>query len=185
MDFSETIEIKVFDSSSPVHTPARSPGPGSPVPTPGSSGDHTSPASTMTIDSFFFAYFWDVPAALDQIRDAVRERRTTTDSVGVSWGAGGVLDTTTTGNAYFGYHPTATTTTTTATAQVMWNDHQYQRCRVRRRCSRFHLSFDRFRLYLHLTRQGLFRIRGRGKKEYGRGKRRALVEDSEKKSLHI
>ncbi|KAJ3786365.1 glycosyltransferase family 1 protein [Lentinula aff. detonsa] len=64
LDFSETIEVKVYDKE----------------------------AQELSIDSFFFAYFRDLPAALDQIRDAVRCRRTkgeTTHSV---------LDTTTTRN---------------------------------------------------------------------------------------
>ena len=46
MDFSETIEVKVFDQE-----------------------EHYS------VDSYFFAYFPDMPAALDQIRDAVRAYR--------------------------------------------------------------------------------------------------------------
>ncbi|RDB29507.1 Sterol 3-beta-glucosyltransferase [Hypsizygus marmoreus] len=47
MDFSETIEVKVFDKE-----------------------EH------FSIDSYFFAYFHDIHAALDQIRDAVRTYRT-------------------------------------------------------------------------------------------------------------
>jgi len=47
MDFSETIEVKVVDKE-----------------------DH------FAIDSYFFAYFHDLPGALDQIRDAVRTYRT-------------------------------------------------------------------------------------------------------------
>ena len=47
MDFSETIEVKVVDKE-----------------------DH------FAIDSYFFAYFRDIPGALDQIRDAVRTYRT-------------------------------------------------------------------------------------------------------------
>jgi sterol 3beta-glucosyltransferase len=46
MDFSETIEVKVFDKE-----------------------EH------FSVDSYFFAYFHDIPAALDQIRDAVRAYR--------------------------------------------------------------------------------------------------------------
>jgi sterol 3beta-glucosyltransferase len=46
MDFSETIEVKVFDK-----------------------GEH------LSVDSYFFAYFHDLPGALDQIRDAVRAHR--------------------------------------------------------------------------------------------------------------
>jgi sterol 3beta-glucosyltransferase len=46
MDFSETIEVKVFDKE-----------------------EH------FSVDSYFFAYFPDMPAALDQIRDAVRAYR--------------------------------------------------------------------------------------------------------------
>ncbi|KAJ4476628.1 glycosyltransferase family 1 protein [Lentinula aciculospora] len=64
LDFSETIEVKVYDKE----------------------------AQELSIDSFFFAYFRDLSAALDQIRDAVRCRRTegeTTHSV---------LDTTATRN---------------------------------------------------------------------------------------
>ena len=47
MDFSETIEVKVFDKEEP-----------------------------FSVDSYFFAYFQDLPVALDQIRDAVRAYRT-------------------------------------------------------------------------------------------------------------
>ncbi|KAI0639100.1 hypothetical protein C8Q77DRAFT_1045127 [Trametes polyzona] len=47
MEFSETIEIKVQDRS-----------------------------SDLALDSYFFAYFNDLPAALEQIRDAVRAYRT-------------------------------------------------------------------------------------------------------------
>ncbi|KAI0651552.1 hypothetical protein C8Q79DRAFT_43404 [Trametes meyenii] len=47
MDFSETIEIKVQDRS-----------------------------SDLALDSYFFAYFNDLPGALEQIRDAVRAYRT-------------------------------------------------------------------------------------------------------------
>ncbi|KAJ7124733.1 glycosyltransferase family 1 protein [Mycena crocata] len=46
MDFSETIEVKVFDKE-----------------------EH------FSVDSYFFAYFHDLPSALDQIRDAVRAHR--------------------------------------------------------------------------------------------------------------
>ncbi|KAF8078251.1 glycosyltransferase family 1 protein [Lyophyllum atratum] len=46
MDFSETIEVKVFDKE-----------------------EH------FSVDSYFFAYFHDIPGALDQIRDAVRAHR--------------------------------------------------------------------------------------------------------------
>ncbi|KAK7064572.1 sterol 3-beta-glucosyltransferase [Favolaschia claudopus] len=46
MDFSETIEVKVFDKD-----------------------EH------FSIDSYFFAYFHDLSSALDQIRDAVRTHR--------------------------------------------------------------------------------------------------------------
>jgi sterol 3beta-glucosyltransferase len=46
MDFSETIEVKVFDKEEP-----------------------------FSVDSYFFAYFHDLSAALDQIRDAVRMYR--------------------------------------------------------------------------------------------------------------
>jgi sterol 3beta-glucosyltransferase len=46
MDFSETIEIKVFDKE-----------------------EH------FSVDSYFFAYFQDLPSALDQIRDTVRAYR--------------------------------------------------------------------------------------------------------------
>ncbi|KAJ4489644.1 glycosyltransferase family 1 protein [Lentinula edodes] len=49
LDFSETIEVKVYDKEA---------------------------QEQFSIDSFFFAYFRDLPAALDQIRDAVRCRRT-------------------------------------------------------------------------------------------------------------
>jgi len=43
MDFSESIEVKVFDK-----------------------------AEHFSVDSYFFAYFHDIPGALEQIRDAVR-----------------------------------------------------------------------------------------------------------------
>ncbi|KAI5827594.1 glycosyltransferase family 1 protein [Schizophyllum commune Tattone D] len=46
MDFSETIEVKVVDKD-----------------------------DSYSVDSYFFAYFHDLPAALDQIRDAVRVYR--------------------------------------------------------------------------------------------------------------
>lgn len=46
MDFSETIEVKVFDKE-----------------------EH------FSVDSYFFAYFHDLASALDQIRDAVRAHR--------------------------------------------------------------------------------------------------------------
>lgn len=46
MDFSETIEVKVVDKE-----------------------------EAFSVDSYFFAYFHDLPDALDQIRDAVRENR--------------------------------------------------------------------------------------------------------------
>ncbi|KAK7468549.1 Sterol 3-beta-glucosyltransferase [Stygiomarasmius scandens] len=49
MDFSETIEVKVYDKEASDH---------------------------YSVDSFFFAYFHDLPTALDQIRDAVRSQRT-------------------------------------------------------------------------------------------------------------
>ncbi|KAF9478691.1 glycosyltransferase family 1 protein [Pholiota conissans] len=46
MDFSETIEVKVVDKE-----------------------------DNFSVDSYFFAYFHDLPGALDQIRDAVRTHR--------------------------------------------------------------------------------------------------------------
>ena len=46
MDFSETIEVKVLDKE-----------------------------EGLSVDSYFFAYFHDLPDALDQIRDAVRANR--------------------------------------------------------------------------------------------------------------
>jgi len=46
MDFSETIEVKVVDKE-----------------------------DNLAVDSYFFAYFHDLPGALDQIRDAVRNYR--------------------------------------------------------------------------------------------------------------
>lgn len=52
MDFSETIEVKVFEKD-----------------------EH------FSLDSYFFAYFHDIPGALDQIRDAVREHRTQPERV--------------------------------------------------------------------------------------------------------
>ncbi|KAG5653494.1 hypothetical protein H0H81_012703 [Sphagnurus paluster] len=62
MDFSETIEVKVFDKE-----------------------EH------FSVDSYFFAYFHDIPAALEQIRDAVRTHRTQPDK---SIASQTVLDTT-------------------------------------------------------------------------------------------
>lgn len=50
MDFSETIEVKVFDKE-----------------------EH------FSVDSYFFAYFHDLAGALDQIRDAVRTHRNIPD----------------------------------------------------------------------------------------------------------
>lgn len=47
MDFSETIEVKVVDKD-----------------------------DQFSVDSYFFAYFHDLPAALEQIRDAIRTHRT-------------------------------------------------------------------------------------------------------------
>lgn len=49
MDFSETIEVKVYDKNE---------------------------GELFAMDSYFFAYFHDLSAALDQIRDAVRTYRT-------------------------------------------------------------------------------------------------------------
>ncbi|RXW23861.1 hypothetical protein EST38_g2016 [Candolleomyces aberdarensis] len=46
MDFSETIEVKVFDKD-----------------------------DQFSVDSYFFAYFHDLPTALEQIRDAIRTHR--------------------------------------------------------------------------------------------------------------
>lgn len=67
MDFSETIEVKVFDKNSPEQSP---------------------------VDSYFFAYFHDLPSALDQIREAARTHRTLEE--GKAQSPKGVLDTTTT-----------------------------------------------------------------------------------------
>ncbi|KAG5648261.1 hypothetical protein DXG03_006219 [Asterophora parasitica] len=53
MDFSETIEVKVFDKE-----------------------EH------FSVDSYFFAYFHDLPGALEQIRDAVRANRIHPDRSG-------------------------------------------------------------------------------------------------------
>lgn len=64
MDFSETIEVKVVDKE-----------------------DH------FAIDSYFFAYFHDLPGALDQIRGAVRSYRTSRDLPGNVYHPA-VLDTT-------------------------------------------------------------------------------------------
>lgn len=69
MDFSETIEIKVFDKNSLEQSP---------------------------VDSYFFAYFHDLPSALDQIRDAARTYRTIELEEGKAQSPKGVLDTTTT-----------------------------------------------------------------------------------------
>ncbi|KAF9270570.1 hypothetical protein L218DRAFT_952672 [Marasmius fiardii PR-910] len=49
MDFSETIEIKVYDKEASDH---------------------------FSVDSYFFAYFHDISGALEQIRDSVRLQRT-------------------------------------------------------------------------------------------------------------
>ncbi|KAK7058363.1 Sterol 3-beta-glucosyltransferase [Paramarasmius palmivorus] len=49
MDFSETIEVKVYDKEASDH---------------------------FSVDSYFFAYFHDISGALEQIRDAVRAQRT-------------------------------------------------------------------------------------------------------------
>lgn len=64
MDFSETIEVKVFDKE-----------------------------PHFVMDSYFFAYFHELSTALDQIRDAVRAHRTTVDEGGHKH-THGVLDTT-------------------------------------------------------------------------------------------
>jgi sterol 3beta-glucosyltransferase len=61
MDFSETIEVKVLEKE-----------------------EH------FSVDSYFFAYFHNLPMALDQIRDAVRTYRTLPEKAP----AHGVLDTT-------------------------------------------------------------------------------------------
>ncbi|KAG1826254.1 uncharacterized protein BJ212DRAFT_335509 [Suillus subaureus] len=61
IDFSETIEVKVFD------------------------GEHS------TTDSYFFAYFQDLPVALEHIRDAVRSHRSSVISSPLA-----LLDTTST-----------------------------------------------------------------------------------------
>ncbi|KAG6844274.1 hypothetical protein H0H87_008223 [Tephrocybe sp. NHM501043] len=53
MDFSETIEVKVFDKD-----------------------------EDSSIDSYFFAYFHDIPGALEQIRDVVRQCRNQPDRPG-------------------------------------------------------------------------------------------------------
>ncbi|KNZ79620.1 Sterol 3-beta-glucosyltransferase [Termitomyces sp. J132] len=50
MDFSETIEVKVFDKD-----------------------------EDSSVDSYFFAYFHDIPGALEHIRDAVRDYRNQPD----------------------------------------------------------------------------------------------------------
>lgn len=52
MDFSETIEIKVLDKEA---------------------------SGLLSVDSYFFAYFHDLSSALDQIRDAVRTHRASTE----------------------------------------------------------------------------------------------------------
>lgn len=61
MDFSETIEIKVMDR-----------------------------VETYSVDSYFFAYFYDLPAALEQIRDAVRASR----NIAIGSSPSPVIDTT-------------------------------------------------------------------------------------------
>ena len=63
MDFSESIEVKVLDRDA---------------------------QDASSIDSYFFSYFHDLPSALDQIRDAVRTHRLSSDVVQ----AEEVLDTT-------------------------------------------------------------------------------------------
>lgn len=55
MDFSDTIEVKVVDKE-----------------------------PHFAVDSYFFAYFHDLPGALDQIRDAVRVHRTIVDETGTA-----------------------------------------------------------------------------------------------------
>ncbi|KAG6891077.1 hypothetical protein C0995_014166 [Termitomyces sp. Mi166 len=62
MDFSETIEVKVFDKD-----------------------------EDSSIDSYFFAYFHDLPGALEHIRDAVRDHRNQPDRPNIP---ATVLDTT-------------------------------------------------------------------------------------------
>ncbi|KAJ7596717.1 glycosyltransferase family 1 protein [Mycena floridula] len=64
MDFSETIEVKVVDKE-----------------------------PHFALDSYFFAYFHDLPSALDEIREAVRSHRTIVDESGVTHSQG-VMDTT-------------------------------------------------------------------------------------------
>ncbi|KAK1232385.1 Sterol 3-beta-glucosyltransferase [Marasmius sp. AFHP31] len=54
MDFSDTIEVKVYDKEASDH---------------------------YSVDSYFFAYFHDISGALEQIRDAVRLQRTNPSSV--------------------------------------------------------------------------------------------------------
>ncbi|KAL0577594.1 Sterol 3-beta-glucosyltransferase [Marasmius crinis-equi] len=54
MDFSETIEVKVYDKEASDH---------------------------FSVDSYFFAYFHDIDGALEQIRDAVRIQRTNPSAI--------------------------------------------------------------------------------------------------------
>ena len=72
MDFSETIEVKVYDKE-----------------------DH------FSVDSYFFAYFHDLPVALEQIRDAVRSYRASPQAVSSDI----VLDTTHRGPAQGSHAP--------------------------------------------------------------------------------
>ena len=53
LDFSETIEVKVVEKSE----------------------------NFSTVDSYFFAYFQELDAALEQIRDAVRTYRSSSESL--------------------------------------------------------------------------------------------------------
>lgn len=85
MDFSETIEIKAVDKN-----------------------------EQFSIDSYFFAYFHDLPAALEQIRDAVRAYR----SVPGSSSPPPVIDTTVLRTPTAPYQPMQSPSVSPSSAQI-------------------------------------------------------------------
>jgi len=74
MDFSETIEVKVLDGE-----------------------------ETLSVDSYFFAYFQDLPAALEQIREAVSSTRYAVPQGSQSHSPLHLIDTTVTSNHRLGH----------------------------------------------------------------------------------
>lgn len=88
MDFSETIEVKVLDREEP-----------------------------LSVDSYFFAYFHDLPDALDKIRDAVRAHRASQPLVNPQANPQIVLDTTLTRPAFVTVSPSIDRTQTLASAE--------------------------------------------------------------------